>query len=110
VSLIVQTPPWPEHYKAPYYYAAKQLGRYSASTTARQVPYIVDVNVAPLLLSESALPQLVQVRTMGGEHMGARMLFAAMPKAGEKAYDDTNREMFNIIHDEERGGGGYEDG
>ena len=42
--------------------------------------------------------------------MGARALFAAMPRAGEPAYD-ADMEMLDIIHDGgEGGGGGYEDG
>ena len=42
--------------------------------------------------------------------MGAHTLFAAMPSAGEPAYD-ADREMLDIIHDgAERGGGVYEDG
>ena len=37
--------------------------------------------------------------------MGARTLFAAMPRAGEPVYD-RDREMLDIIHDGGEGGGG----
>ena len=42
--------PWPESYKHPYYYTAKQLG-----TPAGMVPYVVEVNIVPLF-SEYSLP------------------------------------------------------
>ena len=96
--------------KALYYYVAKKLGRQSTATAAGQVPYIAYVNTVPLLFSESTSPELVRVRTAGGEHMGVRMMFAPMPIAGENVYDDGEREMFEIIHDGSGGGGGYEDG
>ena len=102
---IVLTAPWPEPYKPPYYYAAKQL-----ANPVGTVPYIVDVNSAPLF-SEYSSPQLVRARPAAGEQMGARTLFAAMPRAGEPTYVDPDREMLDIIHDGgEGGGGGYEDG
>ena len=41
--------------------------------------------------------------------MPARCSLLYMPKAGEPAYDDVDREMFDIIHDGGEGGG-YEDG
>jgi hypothetical protein len=104
IAPIVQTASWPEHYKPPYFYTAKQFG------TPGKVPYIVDVNAVPLF-SEYSLPQLVRVRMADGEQMGARPLFAAIPRSEDPAYDDPGKEMLDIIHDEGEGGGfGYEDG
>ena len=43
--------------------------------------------------------------------MGACTLFAAMPTAGEPMYDDSDREMLDIIHEGGEGGvGRYENG
>ena len=91
--------PWPKHYKALYYYAAKKLATHTCT-----VPYIVDVNAAPVL-SKYSSSSLVWARTTGGEQMAARTLFAAMPRVGEPAYD-ADREMLDIIHDRGEGGGG----
>lgn len=63
VSPTVQTPPWPKHYKTPYFYAGKQLDRQSPAGAT--MPFIVDVNVMSLLFSEYSS------RTAGGEQMGA---------------------------------------
>ena len=41
--------------------------------------------------------------------LGACTLFVGMPKAGELAYDDVDKEMFDIIHEGDRGGC-YENG
>ena len=35
----------------------------------------------------------------GGEHIGARTMFATTPKAGKLAYEDVDMEMFDVIHD-----------
>ena len=50
--LFVQTPPWPEQYKAFYFYTTKQLGRQSPASVAGHVPYYLDVNAAPPPFSE----------------------------------------------------------
>ena len=63
----------------------------------------MDVTAVPLF-SECSSSQLVRAWT------GACTLFAAMPRAGEPAYD-ADRDMLEIIHDGgEGGGGGYGDG
>ena len=96
-SPTVQIAPWPEPYKPPYYYAAKQL-----RTPAGMVPYIIDVNAVPLF-SECSSLILVRARTAAGEQIGARMLFTAMPREGEPAYD-ADKKMLGIIHDGGEGG------
>ena len=74
------------------------------------VPYIVDVNAAPLF-SEYSLPQLIRARTTTREQMVARTLFTTMPRAREPAYYYLDREMLDIIQDGGDGGGAvYEDG
>lgn len=44
----------------------------------------------------------------GVEQLSTRPLFAGMPQVGEPAYDDANRQLFEMIHDV--GGDFYDDG
>ena len=67
------------------------------------------INAAQLLFLECSSMQLVRARTAGGEQMGARTLFAAMPRGEEPPYDDPDWEMLDIIHEGGRREGSYED-
>ena len=102
--------PWPEHYKATYFYTTTQLSRQSLASAVVQVPYYVDVNAAPLLFSKCALLQLVQTQMPRLEQLGARTLFVGMPKASELSYDDTDRELFDMIRTGAGRGGCCKDG
>lgn len=111
-ALSVHMSPWPEQYRLPYFYATKQLGwqQQSPASPVGYVSYFIDVNVAPLHFLDSASSQLIQSQTPGLDQLGTRSLFAGMSQSGETTYDDADMEMMEIIHDGDRGGGGFEDG
>lgn len=66
--------------------ARRQAARQPTGT----VPYIIDVNAASLF-SDYALSLLVRARMIGGEQMGARALFAAIPREGSRRMTRTGR-------------------